>query len=69
MKSSRGRGLRPAPAPRGGGWMKQEKKTIAQILLRRPLRGCEAKEKMQRENPVYHDCYGTKIATKQVAGR
>lgn len=49
--------------------MKQGKKTIAQILLRRPLRGCEAKEKMQRENPVYHDCYGTKIATKQVAGR
>ena len=65
-----GPGKRPgaAPAPHGSGSMEQGKKTIAQILLRRPLRG-KAQEKAQRENPVYKDCYGKKIATRQVSGR
>lgn len=44
--------------------MQEEEKKIAQILLRRPL-SPEQKQKMLRENPVYHDCYGERIATKQ----
>ena len=44
--------------------MQREEKRIAEILLHRPLTP-KQRQKMLRENPVYHDCYGRKIATEQ----
>lgn len=38
---------------------------IAEILLRRPKRTAAERDKIRRENPVYRDCYGSRISTRQ----
>ena len=44
---------------------KDTKKTIAQVLRFRPARTAQEREKIDRENPVYRDCYGNRPATRQ----
>ena len=49
---------------RRGFYMQREERRIAEILLRRPLTP-QQRRKMLRENPVYHDCYGRRVAAEQ----